>query len=57
LQLQAVVTVSVRVLVPLTSVVVAPSGNPGVSAVALLLIHLRGPGQAVEDAGGAQVAK
>jgi hypothetical protein len=49
------VTVTVRV--PLTSVVVAPSGNPGVSAVALLLIRLRGPGQAVEDAGGVPVAK
>jgi hypothetical protein len=57
LQLQVVVTVNVRVLVPLLSVVVAPSGSPGVPAVALLLIHRRGPGQAGEDAGGLQVVE
>jgi hypothetical protein len=49
--------VNVRVVVPLTCVVVASSGSPGVPAVALLLIHLRGPGQAGEDAGGLQVVK
>jgi hypothetical protein len=49
--------VNVSVLVPLTSVVVASSGSPGVPAVALLLIQRRGLGQAGEDDGGLQVVK